>query len=248
MSARLQACPDKHHDLADDLESFMHVLNYCTLKHLPNAASAEAELAYLTQYLYDAVVPTDTPYPKGSPLKLEKVQNGTPFVNGLPANHPLASLLAELSRLCKQHYQHVVLPESTPRSSSPENIFARGSYCGAQASLPDYDGVLLADIAPDGLDEDAPRAASPSIAPSPLQSHDRMVGTCMNAIRKVWPAVDRRECLAHSCPPVRRGSRLGPKRTRSESDLCDDVGGTCKRARKGSSRTLRPGNAGGLKR
>nr|VWO95676.1 Palmitoyltransferase PFA3 (EC (Protein fatty acyltransferase 3) [Ganoderma boninense] len=142
VSARLQEHPDRQHDLADDLESFMHVLNYCALKHLPDAASTEAESAYLTQCLYDAIVPTDSPhhYLKGSPLKLEKVQTGTPFVQGLPAQHPLASLLAELSQLCKQHYEHVVLPESPPRSPSPDSIFARGSCSGAEGPLPDFDG------------------------------------------------------------------------------------------------------------
>ncbi|KAI1791953.1 hypothetical protein LXA43DRAFT_369093 [Ganoderma leucocontextum] len=257
MSARLQEYPEGQHELADDLESFMHVLNYCALKHLPNAASTEAELGYLTQCLYDAVVPTDTDsHPKGSPFKLEKVQNGTPFVNGLPADHPLAGLLAELSQLCKQHYRHVVLPrESTPRAPPPENIFARGSYCGAHATLPDYDGDLLGDgspQSPDELDENAPRALpSPNTALSPLQTHDRMVGACMKAIRKVWPAVDRREHQTRRARPLaRKGSRLGPKRTWSESDFRGEVGANCKRVRKGSSAKLRAGNAGtgGLQR
>ena len=47
---------------------------------------------------------------KGSPLKLEKVQNGTPFVKGLPDGHPMGPLLSELSRLCKTHYDHTHPP------------------------------------------------------------------------------------------------------------------------------------------
>ena len=234
MSARLQQCPERQHDLADDLEAFMHVLNYCALKHLPDAASTEAESAYLTQYLYNAVVPADTPYSKGSPLKLEKVQNGTPFVNGLPPQHPLAGLLAELSQLCKQHYEHVVLPES--RSFSPRNVFARGSYCGAKEMLPDYDGDLD-DDSPDELDgRSTPLHAlsSHNIAPSPLRTHDKMVGACMKAIRKVWPVVDRRERPIRARPLARRESRLDTKRTWSESDICDEGEDTRKRARKDS--------------
>ncbi|KAM5538320.1 hypothetical protein V8D89_007922 [Ganoderma adspersum] len=258
-SARLQEYPERQHELADDLESFMHVLNYCALKHLPDAASTEAESAYLTQCLYDAVVPTDTPYPKGSPLKLEKVQNGTPFVNGLSPQHPLAGLLTELSQLCKQHYEHVVLPESPPRSCSPENIFARGSYCGGKDALPDYDGDLFddSDDSPDwdGIYGRSIRAPpSPNVASSPFQSHDRMVGACMKAIRKVWPAVDRRERPMRARPLERRGSHVGPKRTWSESEFCEEAGESVKRkrARKGLSVTVtvRPGSicAEGLKR
>lgn len=261
MSARLQQCPERQHELADDLESFMHVLNYCALKHLPDAASTEAESAYLTQCLYDAVVPTDTPYPKGSPLKLEKVQNGTPFVNSLPPQHPLAGLLAELSQLCKQHYEHAVLPESPPRSPSPENIFAGGSCCGAKDALPDYDGDLF-DDSDDSLDSDGidgqtmPAPPSPNVALSPFQSHDRMVGACMKAIRKVWPRVDRRERPMRARPLERRGSHVGPKRTWSELQFSEELGVgenlKRKRARKGSSMTVtvRPGSisAGGLKR
>ncbi len=251
MSARLQECPERRHDLADDLESFMHVLNYCALKHLPNAASTEAELAYLTQCLYDAAVPTDTPYPKGSPFKLEKVQNGSPFVNGLPADHPLASLLAELSQLCKQHYRHAALLARPSGTLPSENIFARGSCCGAQVTLPDYDGDLPVDTSPDELDARGAPCALPSTnsALSPLQSHDSMVGACMKAIRKVWPAVDRRERLTRTCPRARRGpARIGSKRTWGESEFRDEVDEKCKRARKNSSATLRPGNTRGLRR
>ncbi|PIL31104.1 hypothetical protein GSI_05800 [Ganoderma sinense ZZ0214-1] len=271
-SARLQEHPDRQHELADDLESFMHVLNYCALKHLPGAASTEAESAHLTQCLYDAVVPSNSSYPKGSPLKLEKVQNGTPFVNlnGLPAQHPLAGLLAELSQLCKQHYEHVVLPESPPRSPSPEEIFARGSCGGAHGVLPDYDGDLLQVDSPDSDELDgwstrtftSPSSTNVNIALSPFRSHDRMVGACMKAIRKVWPAVDRRDraipTRTRTRSLARMGSRVGAKRAWSESD-CSETDGAGedskrKRARRSSesSAALSLGsvtrNAGGLRR
>ncbi|PIL31115.1 hypothetical protein GSI_05811 [Ganoderma sinense ZZ0214-1] len=268
MSARLQEhrYPGRQHDLADDLESFMHVLNYCALKHLPGAASTEAESAYLTQCLYDAVVPTDSPHPKGSPLKLEKVKNGMPFVNSLPAQHPLAGLLAELSQLCKQHYERVVLPESPPRSPSPEETFAEGSCDGSQGALPDYDGDLLDSPDSDELDgwptqTCAPPSPHVNIALSPLRSHDRMVGACMKAIRKVWPAVDRRDrpipTRTRPRPLVRTGSRVGAKRTWSESD-CSELDGAGenmkpKRVRRGSESSVvlslsGTQNAGGIPR
>ena len=58
VSAHLQERPEAPHELADDLESFVHVLNFCALKHLsrPDELSSE-ELQYLLQAVYHAVVP-----------------------------------------------------------------------------------------------------------------------------------------------------------------------------------------------
>ncbi|EJF67468.1 hypothetical protein DICSQDRAFT_142985 [Dichomitus squalens LYAD-421 SS1] len=242
MSARLQEHPEKQHELADDLESFMHVLNYCALRHLPTGMSS-AEVAHLVQSLYDTVIQSDAGPPKGSPLKLEKVQNGTPFVKGLPGDHPMAQLLAELSELCKAHYEHVVLPGPETYRTSCSDIFAGGLYCGAQSTLPDYDGVPVHEDALDGCKVDLPHSfPSPNPVLSPLRDHDRMVGVCMRAIRKVWPRVDKRQDAVRVRPSTRGGSRLGAKRTWSESDFQSasrEVTASFKRARR-DSLSIRP--------
>ena len=137
ISARLQEHPEKQHELSDDLESFMHVLNYCTLRHL-SAGISDAEVAHLVHCLYEAIVPSDSGSPKGSPFKLEKVQNGTPFAKGLATDHPMGHLLAELSALCRIHYESTALSKPSTCNSSPDSsMCARGSYCGAQSILPD---------------------------------------------------------------------------------------------------------------
>ena len=215
----------------------MHVLNYCTLRHLSTGIS-DAEVAHLVQCLYEAIVPSDTGSPKGSPLKLEKVQNGTPFVKALAADHPMGHLLAELSALCRIHYESTALSKPSTCNSSPgSSMCARGSYCGAQSILPDYDRSVLLDEPPDErkLGLSLPSVSSnPTL--SPFQDHDRVVGACMRAIRKNWPRVDRRPVAARGHPLVRRSSQLTAKRTWSHSDYpaTSEPEYSCKRARRNS--------------
>ncbi|KAI0706239.1 hypothetical protein C8T65DRAFT_230973 [Cerioporus squamosus] len=237
VSAHLQEHPEAPHGLADDLESFMHVLNLCALKHLtrPDVLSTE-ELAYLLQAAYYTVVPTSNPGKrKGSALKLEKVQNGTSFVKGLPDGHPMGLLLEELSRLCKLHYQHVYPPPATSTSyRDVDGCFEDGAVCGLQSGLPDFDLDPAADE--DEL-EAAPSPQPPSVpardpAMSPLRDHSRMVSACMRAIRKVWPRVDRVQ------REKARGHRVSRKRTWTDSGFpTRPASGPYKKARKSSSVT-----------
>ena len=79
----------------------MHVLNVCALQGLA-LPQQDAARAQLLRCAY-AMSP--------SPLKREKVQNGSVFVRGLPVLHPLGVLLSELARLCALHYLHAVCPQ-----------------------------------------------------------------------------------------------------------------------------------------
>ena len=204
VSAHLQERPEAPHELADDLESFVHVLNFCALKHLsrPDELSSE-ELQYLLQAVYHAVVPPSNSQEKrkGSPLKLEKVQNGTPFVKGLPDGHPMGPLLSELSRLCKTHYDHTHPPSRTGCTDADELSFGDAVY-GLHCGMPDLDIGPLGDesYGEANLAIHPPVAATaPDPALSPLRDHSPMVNACMRAIRKVWPRADRvqRETRLH---------------------------------------------------
>ena len=176
----------------------MHVLNYCTLRHLPNAPRARSneELAYLIKCIYD-VVPSATYQPlsmqKSSPLKLEKVQNGTPFVQGLPVGHPMEPLLIELSRSCKLHYESMSSPPTLPLSTN-EQLCVADSICGLYSAMPDYDGSLKCDeyephVAPHLLCQQ--KRCEDDL--SPLKNHDTFVMACMRALRTVWPRADKLE-------------------------------------------------------
>ena len=111
ISVRLQQSgPDQPHELSDDLESFVHVLNYCALKHLPNNLSNDDyRLALFISSVYDRVRHSGG-LEKGSKDKLDLLVGNKPFVQLEPRNQPLHYLLEALSHLCYQHYYHIQFP------------------------------------------------------------------------------------------------------------------------------------------
>ncbi|KAI0672142.1 hypothetical protein C8Q78DRAFT_728942 [Trametes maxima] len=112
ISALRQCYPETPHRLADDLESFVHVLNWCTLKYLRHTGSGDEEMAVRQRCerfyrLYDQDAPNGHDsarylhHPKFTGILL-----GLPFVTVLPLeDNPLAELLQGLAILCKQHYE-----------------------------------------------------------------------------------------------------------------------------------------------
>ncbi|KAI1781711.1 hypothetical protein LXA43DRAFT_636894 [Ganoderma leucocontextum] len=74
MSSRLQHTDpaEQRHELSDDLESFIHVLNYCALKYLPNDLSYDggALVPSFIDRIYDSVREADGMY-EGSTQKLQ---------------------------------------------------------------------------------------------------------------------------------------------------------------------------------
>ncbi|KAM5535263.1 hypothetical protein V8D89_011069 [Ganoderma adspersum] len=112
MSARLQhSGPEQRHELSDDLESFVHVLNYCTLKYLSNKLSNDdVRIAKFISDVYHHVRCESGGLAKGSYDKLELLVNNKPFVELRVSDHPLSTLLRMLSELCSQHYHHIQFP------------------------------------------------------------------------------------------------------------------------------------------
>nr|VWP02215.1 DNA helicase (EC [Ganoderma boninense] len=122
ISARLQHSDiDQPHELADDLESFVHVLNYCALAHLPHDLSSQDHtLASFVSRVYHHVRPaSDGGRETGSLEKLERLAKGTPFVYLLPQRQPLQHLLDALSELCSQHYHHIQFAPPPPLPRRP---------------------------------------------------------------------------------------------------------------------------------
>ncbi|TFK85913.1 hypothetical protein K466DRAFT_525097 [Polyporus arcularius HHB13444] len=116
MSALLQKYANKPHELADDLESFLHVLNWCAWKYFPHAASDDRTmLAEMFFMMFDRVV-RDPPQlaqlktlglERGYADKLRCVKNGHAVVEGLPEGHPFTILLADVTAIVKQHYDTI---------------------------------------------------------------------------------------------------------------------------------------------
>ncbi|KAI0689808.1 hypothetical protein C8T65DRAFT_834548 [Cerioporus squamosus] len=145
MSALLQKYANKPHELADDLESFLHVLNWCAWKYFPHEASDDrTNLATMFSMMFDTVV-RDPPQlaqfkqtagveERGYADKFRFVKNGHAVVEGLPEGHPFTTLLADLTAVVKRHYDTVdftvldkpVLPKQTPtRGTSGPKLIPR---------------------------------------------------------------------------------------------------------------------------
>ncbi|KAI0704242.1 hypothetical protein C8T65DRAFT_810456, partial [Cerioporus squamosus] len=112
MSALVQSYVNKVHAVSDDLESFLHVLNWCALKYLPHNLSDKGGLPSYFFNIYDkaprprplraAVGPT---FEEEGPVeKFSAVLEGVRVVKGFPEGHPFDILLGDLTALCKSHY------------------------------------------------------------------------------------------------------------------------------------------------
>ena len=149
MSALLQQFLQWPHGVAEDLESSMHVLNWCILKFLPHRLSKNPRgLADFMRGTYDVSFPPSAGAPSnvhtGSYTKYMNVRNGVSFVSGLPAYegpidwsadgqaqtqrtrrvrlvHPVAGIVKLLSTLCEEHYETLDLPDVNVASS--EDVF-----------------------------------------------------------------------------------------------------------------------------
>ncbi|KAI0643940.1 hypothetical protein C8Q79DRAFT_914438 [Trametes meyenii] len=101
MSAILLWFPHKNHQLSDDLESFMHVLTWCTMMYLPhNTSYSQVALASVMFNFFDSTTGDN----RGSHHKFITVRGGYSPISGLPPHHPLTVLLETLAGLCKDHY------------------------------------------------------------------------------------------------------------------------------------------------
>ncbi|RPD75866.1 hypothetical protein L226DRAFT_461736, partial [Lentinus tigrinus ALCF2SS1-7] len=109
MSAQLQQYSDKRHEVSDDLESFIHILDWCTYKYLPHALSSHPKnLADTIRLLYDEYAIDDADghivVRRPTPAKYLAAVSMTNIVQGLPNGHPFTKMLENLHKLCGEHY------------------------------------------------------------------------------------------------------------------------------------------------
>ncbi|RPD60619.1 hypothetical protein L227DRAFT_525850, partial [Lentinus tigrinus ALCF2SS1-6] len=108
MSAQLQQYKDKRHEVSDDLESFMHVLDWCAYKYLPHHLSPiPNQLAHTMHAVYDAYVTImdgHSAVRKPTEAKLKAASSRENVVRGLDSEHPFTWMLGKLHDLCGEHY------------------------------------------------------------------------------------------------------------------------------------------------
>ncbi|TBU48236.1 hypothetical protein BD309DRAFT_949941 [Dichomitus squalens] len=183
MSACLQQFPGRPHTLADDLESFVHVLNWCLLKYIPNALSSDRrQLLRHIASVYD--VASDDDPEKGSIVKYNKIKDGELFVK-LTDKHPLIRPLEKLAALCKNHYYHLSLPRLANETSL--NI------------LPVQDVFVLDDLEDDtGVqsrsDTESELSEASGLSDSP---HSKQSSSSRNDARQDPPDASRSPLLHH---------------------------------------------------
>ncbi|RPD54517.1 hypothetical protein L226DRAFT_616915 [Lentinus tigrinus ALCF2SS1-7] len=197
MSARLQRFPEKPHEVADDLESFYHVLNWCALLHLPHTRSNPEILDECIYRLFDFATADDPP--RGHPDKLEYMESGWTFVrilrirSGVP--HPLDLVLQELASLFQLHYYHARYPTGSPQR------FALNVEIVTEDDSPPDDDLLIAIGLPHltpGVEslqtssEPTTTAEPRDPAKSPLCDHKHVVACLFRRQRTdAWPVADR---------------------------------------------------------
>ncbi len=120
MSALLQQQREKRHHVSDDLESFMHVLNWCALRHLPNGLSDDPPnlRKLIWDHFHSANMAIDAngnrTGHRADLFKLMGLKDGRVFAIGVPQSHPFAALLERLAHLCRDHYAHFNILQAPP--------------------------------------------------------------------------------------------------------------------------------------
>ncbi|RPD69384.1 hypothetical protein L226DRAFT_494404 [Lentinus tigrinus ALCF2SS1-7] len=197
MSARLQQFPEKPHDVADDLESFYHVFNWCALLYLPHKKSLKVEiLAEYISRMYDFASP-DNPE-LGHPDKLENMETGKPFVTMLELApnipHPLQLVLQNLASLFQLHYYHVCYPPGPPGLAPQLEMTPKERpQLDTAPSWEQY----LEDVPPASVEsrKDLPTTSTELRDPtmSPLRNHRKVLTCLWRAVRNgsAWPGADR---------------------------------------------------------
>ncbi|KAL6300803.1 hypothetical protein BKA93DRAFT_902792 [Sparassis latifolia] len=204
MSALLLQFPRKRCEVSDDLESFMHVVNWLALKwyrhHLRLTTTLQQHIAdtYNERSLFDG-------YDVGGHQKLQQIWIGkVPFILSIKGG--LSNLLEKLMELCNEHYKTVDMaslklqktqpetPQPVPRQPRKRNFAIRRRESNLVA--------LAADKHPAGVSQ-APRAT--------LSTH----GLIMDAFADVledsayeW-VPDKVENQFASFGPVRNSVSLG---------------------------------------
>ncbi|KAH9835412.1 uncharacterized protein C8Q71DRAFT_118720 [Rhodofomes roseus] len=136
MSARLLRNPGKRHEVADDLEACIHVLNWMSLRFIKHSLTTIPSLLLsrmLVLYEEQGVEKGDQYKAEvGGAQKLESIRSGRPAVE-VAQDTPLGRLLRRLATSCQQHY-HAVEPVIDLKSESSSAL--AGARSVAHEALP----------------------------------------------------------------------------------------------------------------
>ncbi|TFY68521.1 hypothetical protein EVJ58_g968 [Rhodofomes roseus] len=183
MSARLLRYPGRRHEVADDLEAFVHVLEWICfrfIKHTLTNKSAALKMEIL--HTYEAYGFKDDD-PNGQAIgghqKEANIRSGMPAV-GVDPYTPLSELLKTLAVLCQRHYYAV---EPMTKSTSASSSALRGD-------LPVDDGMSeFSHPFGDGNESSSDSEGEIPITPAAkasetLSTHKKVFDAFLKALRK----------------------------------------------------------------
>ncbi|KZT68417.1 hypothetical protein DAEQUDRAFT_766409 [Daedalea quercina L-15889] len=103
MSARLLYTPGKKHEVADDLESFVHLLRWMCLRFYKTIFEKEELRSHIIS-VYEQYRVLDNKQEVGGAAKRALIKEGASGFKLVPADSPLSRLLDALAGICKEHY------------------------------------------------------------------------------------------------------------------------------------------------
>ncbi|KAL4251336.1 hypothetical protein ABKN59_005688 [Abortiporus biennis] len=138
ISALLLRYPTKQHELSDDLESFVHVLQwFCLRFHTHDMSSRPADIAEKLTTVYLKAAQDEQGFEECAKLKLEYMQNGNRYFSLIPGQvaEGLQTIITKMSDLCKKHYATVDINAlEKARIELLEKAKANGQSAQAQPS------------------------------------------------------------------------------------------------------------------
>ncbi|TCD60476.1 hypothetical protein EIP91_010024 [Steccherinum ochraceum] len=234
ISAMLLNYPLKANELADDLESFYHLLILFALRYHDNDQKRPNETRQVLES-YDEYYYIHGYWVGGRRKFACMVDGRLPFV--LYRNDSFKTLLVSLAALFKEHYASENLEELQVRYGIPDRPDIAANNDGPKTnepSGPPAPGPSETDPALDLLSALAPAAPTTRTlvdltlsvphSASPLKTHDEFTSLFLQALtQNKWTvgdksSVDAFACIDWTVAPDRTGSRSRSKRTGSGAD------------------------------
>ncbi|OBZ74058.1 Thymus-specific serine protease [Grifola frondosa] len=112
ISAALLRFPQKQHEVSDDIESFIHVINWLSfLVSQGHDSDKPEDLGNMLDDIYDQCTHTPDGYDTGGGWKLLQIKSGDPPMRLEGPSQGHLALLQSLALLAKKHYESVSLSQ-----------------------------------------------------------------------------------------------------------------------------------------
>ncbi|KAI0634524.1 hypothetical protein C8Q77DRAFT_1073085 [Trametes polyzona] len=190
-----QRVRSKPYELSDDLESFVHVLHWCTLRYLPHDLSGLEHATTLTKTFSEYF--DNAPHTAHGNLKFANMRSGA--LLAAPKSSvaiPLTGLFDDLSRMCKEHYDTIDFAKlsggSLPQPPLSRDLIALpgSEFFNVDELEKEYGWVEGGESLPRKKLQDQSPLRATEVKPSPLTDHTEILAVFRVAYHdKTWPTL-----------------------------------------------------------